>query len=134
MFLHKHPKREIGPDISGYVDEYRFTPITPSLERTLSQMVETGSFDGRDEAEELEAMGYVRDLTFYLAGSCRFEVTAKGRRYADELAAYRERRDRWAADREAERRRASWAQFAQGLTTTLFGALIGAAATLAAVR
>lgn len=105
MSVHVGSKREVGPDFSGYVDEYRFTPITPSLERTLSQMVETGSFDGHDEAEELEAMGYVRDLTFYLAGSCRFEVTAKGRRYADELAAYRERRDRWAADREAERRR-----------------------------
>ena len=133
MIMHSGSKHEIGPDYSGYVDEYRFTPITPSLERTLSQMVETGSFDGHDEAEELEAMGYVRDLTFYLAGSCRFEVTAKGRRYADELAAYRERRDRWAADREAERRRDLWVQFAQGLITTLAGAILGAAATLAAV-
>ena len=56
-----------------------------------------------------------------------------GRRYADELAAYRERRDRWAAVREAERKRDMWVQFTQGILTTLMGALIGAAATLAAV-
>ncbi|WP_343008402.1 hypothetical protein [Parolsenella catena] len=97
-------------------------------------MVETGSFDRRDEAEELEAMGYISDLTFYLAGAARFEVTSKGRRYADELASYRQRRDRWAADRESERRRDVWVQFAQGLITTTLGALIGAAATMAAVR
>lgn len=134
MSVHVGSKREVGPDFSGYVDEYRFTPLTPSLERALAQMVETGSFDRRDEAEELEAMGYIRDLTFYLAGSFRFEVTAKGRRYAEELASYRQRRDQWATDREAERRRDVWVRFAQGLITTMLGALIGAAATLAAVR
>lgn len=134
MSVHVGSNREVAPDFSGYVDEYRFTPLTPSLERALAQMVETGSFDRRDEAEELEAMGYISDLTFYLAGVARFEVTSKGRRYAEELASYRQRRDRWAADREAERRRDQWAQFAQGLITTILGALIGAAATLAAVR
>lgn len=133
MSVHVGSKREAAPDFSGYVDEYRFTPLTPALERALAQMVETGTLDGRDEAEELEALGYIRDLTFYLAGSFRFEVTAKGRRYAGELAAYRQRRDRWAADREAERRRDLWVQFAQGLITTLAGAILGAAATLAAV-
>ena len=134
MSVHVGSKREVAPDFSGYVDEYRFTPLTPSLERALAQMVETGSFDRRDEAEELEAMGYISDLTFSLAGVARFEVTSKGRRYAEELASYRQRRDRWAADREAERRRDQWVQFAQGLITTILGALIGAAATLAAVR
>ena len=79
-------------------------------------------------------MGYISDLTFYLAGAARFEVTSKGMRYADELASYRQRRDRWAADRESERRRDVWVQFAQGLITTTLGALIGAAATMAAVR
>lgn len=134
MSVHVGSKREVAPDFSGYVDEYRFTPLTPSLERALAQMVETGSFDRRDEAEELEAMGYIRDLTFYLAGVARFEVTSKGRRYAEELASYRQRRDRWAADRESERRRDQWVQFAQGLVTALVGAAIGAAATLATVR
>jgi len=134
MSVHVGSKREVAPDFSGYVDEYRFTPLTPSLERALARMVETGSFDRRDEAEELEAMGYISDLTFYLTGVARFEVTSKGRRYAEELASYRQRRDRWAADREAERRRDQWVQFAQGLITTILGALIGAAATLAAVR
>ena len=134
MSVHVGSKREVAPDFSGYVDEYRFTPLTPSLERALARMVETGSVDRRDEAEELEAMGYISDLTFYLTGVARFEVTSKGRRYAEELASYRQRRDRWAADREAERRRDQWVQFAQGLITTILGALIGAAATLAAVR
>lgn len=121
MSVHVGSKREVAPDFSGYVDEYRFTPLTPSLERALARMVETGSFDRRDEAEELEAMGYISDLTFYLAGVARFEVTSKGRRYAEELASYRRRRDRWV-------------QFAQGLVTALVGAAVGAAATLATVR
>lgn len=134
MFTHRNSKRRTGPDYSGYVDEYRFIPLTPSLERALALMVDEHEIERRDEAEELESMGYISDLTFYLGNAYGFEVTAKGRRYADELAAYRSRRDRWANDREAERRRASWVQFAQGLITTLAGALIGAAATLAAVR
>ena len=133
MAEHSDSKREIEPDYSGYVDEYRFIPLTPTLEKALARMVEKHEIESRDEAEELEGMGYIRDLTFYLGNAYSFEVTAKGKRYAGELVAYRQRRDRWAADREAERRRASWAQFAQGLITTLAGALIGAAATLAAV-
>ena len=131
--VHIFSNRGIEPDYSGYVDEYRFTPLTPALEKALATMVKTRSFDRRDEAEELERLGYIRDLTFYLAGSCRFDVTAKGSRYAEELAAYRLRRDRWAESREAERKRDLWVQFAQGLITALVGAAIGAAATLAAV-
>lgn len=48
MSVHVGSKREVAPDFSGYVDEYRFTPLTPSLERALARMVETGSFDRRD--------------------------------------------------------------------------------------
>lgn len=131
--MHFFSKRDIEPDYSGYVDEYRFIPLTPSLEETLAEMAGGGTCARRDEALELEELGYIKNLTFYLASSFSFELTARGRRYADELAAYRERRDRWAAVREAERKRDMWVQFAQGILTTLMGALIGAAATLAAV-
>lgn len=131
--MHFFSKRDIEPDYSGYVDEYRFIPLTPSLEETLAEMAGGGTCERRDEALELEELGYIKNLTFYLASSFSFELTARGRRYADELAAYRERRDRWAAVREAERKRDMWVQFAQGILTTLMGALIGAAATLAAV-
>lgn len=133
MVEHSGSKREIEPDYSGYVDEYRFIPLTPSLEKALARMVEKHEIEGRDEARELEGMGYIRDLAFYLGNAYSFELTAKGRRYAGELAAYRQRRDRWAADRDAERKRNLWVQFAQGLITTLAGAAIGAAATLVAV-
>lgn len=133
IVVHIFSKREIEPDYSGYVDEYRFIPLTPSLEETLAEMAGGGTCARRDEALELEELGYIKDLTFYLASSFSFELTARGRRYADELAAYRERRDRWAAVREAERKRDMWVQFTQGILTTLMGALIGAAATLAAV-
>lgn len=131
--VHFFSKRDIEPDYSGYVDEYRFTPLTPSLEKALAVLAGGETCARRDEALELEELGYIKDLTFYLSSSFWFELTARGRRYADELAAYRERRDRWAAGREAERRRDMWLQFAQGIFTTLVGALIGAAATLAAV-
>ncbi len=36
MSVHVGSKREVAPDFSGYVDEYRFTPLTPSLERALA--------------------------------------------------------------------------------------------------
>ena len=133
MVEHSGSKREIEPDYSGRVDEYRFMPLTPSPERALARMVGKREIEGRDEAGEPEGMGCIRGPAFRLGNACSFELTAKGKRHAGEPAAYRQRRDRWAADRDAERKGDLWAQFAQGPITTLAGAAIGAAATLAAV-
>ena len=130
--MHFFSKRDIEPDYSGYVDEYRFIPLTPSLEDALEKMVGGSLGDIRD-AVELERLGYIDGLERIIGSAVRYDVTPKGRRYAAEAEAYRDRRDRWAAGREAERKRDMWVQFAQGILTTLMGALIGAAATLAAV-
>lgn len=126
--MHIFSKREIEPDYSGYVDEYRFTPLTPSLERALAELAGGETRARRDEALELEELGYIKDLTFYLASSFSFELTARGRRYADELAAYRERRDRWAAARAEEERRRGRSTFTREAAIALLSVVAGYAA------
>lgn len=126
--MHFFSKREIEPDYSGYVDEYRFIPLTPSLEETLGEMVSEGTFSRRDEALELEELGYIRDLVFHLSSLVSFEVTARGRRYADEAAAYRDRRDRWAASRAEEARRRGRSVFIREAAIALLSAAAGSAA------
>lgn len=53
------------PDFSGYADLYGFTPLPTRLETTLAEMIDEGEFDSRENAVELEELGYVRDLVFY---------------------------------------------------------------------
>ena len=126
--MHIFSKREIEPDYSGYVDEYRFTPLTPSLERALAELAGGETRARRDEALELEELGYIKALTFSLASSFSFELTARGRRYADELAAYRERRDRWAAARAEEERRRGRSTFTREAAIALLSVVAGYAA------
>ena len=126
--MHIFSKREIEPDFSGYVDEYRFIPLTPSLEETLGEMVRDGTFSRRDEALELEELGYIRDLVFHMSTLVSFEVTARGRRYAAEAEAYRERRDRWAAARAEEERRRGRSVFMREAAIALLSAAAGSAA------
>lgn len=52
--MHIFSKREIEPDYSGYVDEYRFIPLTPSLEDALEKMVGGSLGDIRDAVEPYE--------------------------------------------------------------------------------
>lgn len=132
VVVHIFSKRDIEPDYSGYVDEYRFIPLTPSLEETLGEMVSDGTFSRRDEALELEELGYIRDLVFHLSSLVSFEVTARGRRYADEAAAYRDRRDRWAASRAEEERRRGRSVFMREAAIALLSAAAGSAAMLLA--
>lgn len=126
--MHIFSKREIEPDFSGYVDEYRFIPLTPSLEETLGEMVRDGTFSRRDEALELEELGYIRDLVFHMSTLVSFEVTARGRRYAAEAEAYRDRRDRWGAARAEEERRRGRSVFLRDAAIALLSAAAGSVA------
>lgn len=128
VVVHFFSKRDVEPDYSGYVDEYRFIPLTPSLEETLGEMVSEGTFSRRDEALELEELGYIRNLVFHLSTLVSFEVTARGRRYAAEAEAYRERRDRWAAARAEEERRRGRSVFMREAAIALLSAAAGSAA------
>ena len=123
--MHIFSKREIEPDYSGYVDEYRFIPLTPSLEEALGEMVRNRTFTRRDEALELEELGYIRDLMFNTSTACTFRIAAKGRRYAAEAEAYRERRDRWAAARAEDERRRGRSVFMREAAIALLSVVAG---------
>ena len=77
--MHFFSKRDIEPDYSGYVDEYRFIPLTPSLEDALGKMVGGSLGDIRD-AVELERLGYIDGLERIIGSAVRYDVTPKGRR------------------------------------------------------
>ncbi len=126
--MHFFSKREIEPDYSGYVDEYRFIPLTPSLEEALGEMVRNRTFTRRDEALELEELGYIRDLMFNTSTACTFRIAAKGRRYTAEAEAYRERRDRWAAARAEDERRRGRSVFMREAAIALLSVVAGFAA------
>lgn len=127
--MHFFSKRDIEPDYSGYVDEYRFIPLTPSLEDALEKMVGGSLGDIRD-AVELERLGYIDGLERIIGSAVRYDVTPKGRRYADEAAAYRERRDRWAATRAEEERRRGRSVFMREAAIALLSVVAGYAAAL----
>ena len=146
MFGHGTPKRDYEPDLSGYVDEYRFVPLTPELEDALSQIVEkvdemcgdTPRCDvtltirhGDYECRELADLGYLSELTTYINGDTIASLTPKGSRYGSEKAAYVERRDRWVASRRRDRSRQQWYQlgmtflgFVGGVMTALLTGLL----------
>lgn len=126
--MHFFSKREIEPDYSGYVDEYRFIPLTPSLEEALGEMVRNRTFTRRDEALELEELGYIRDLMFNTSTACTFRIAAKGRRYAAEAEACGERRDRWAAARAEDERRRGRSVFMREAAIALLSVVAGFAA------
>lgn len=125
--MHLFSKRDIEPDYSGYVDEYRFIPLTPSLEDALEKMVGGSLGDIRD-AVELERLGYIDGLERIIGSAVRYDVTPKGRRYADEAAAYRERRDRWVAARAEEERRRGRSVFMREAAIALLSVVAGFAA------
>ena len=106
-------------DFSGYVDEYGFMPLTPSLETALtdalSSMEDAGNgspvtsltfIEGQmiDEMTELARLGYLDQPSKYLDGRAAFRVTSKGARYMVEKHDYIKRKDAWAAARRHERR------------------------------
>lgn len=128
VVVHIFSKRDIEPDYSGYVDEYRFIPLTPSLEETLAEMVSKRTFSRKDEALELEELGYIRDLMFHTSTACTFRIAAKGRCYAAEAEAYRERRDRWAAARAEDERRRGRSVFMREAAIALLSVVAGFAA------
>ena len=128
--VHFFSKRDIEPDYSGYVDEYRFIPLTPSLEDALEKMVGGSLGDIRD-AVELERLGYIDGLERIIGSAVRYDVTPKGRRYADEAAAYRERRDRWVAARSEEAAAAERSRFARDAAIAIVSAVLGAVASMA---
>lgn len=65
VVLHIENPFKKEPDFSGYSDPYGFAPLSPGLEATLEKMVSGDGFDSEDDANELERLGYISDLTFY---------------------------------------------------------------------
>lgn len=148
MLGHDTPNQDYEPDLSGYVDEYRFVPLTPELEDALTQIVE--KVDGaRGNAPRTEAPFYVPaggdecreliDLGYLVASGSRtngaelVSLAPKGARYGSEKVAYVERRDRWVASRRRDRRRQLIFQlgiallsFVGGIMCTLLGSLLQA--------
>lgn len=125
VVLHiKNPfKKE--PDFSGYSDPYGFAPLPPCLEATLAKMVDDGGFDSEDDANELERLGYVSDLTFYFRQYAKWEITPKGKSYASDKAEYIERREAWAKQRRQDER----GQFAREILIAAISATIGSIVT-----
>ena len=148
MLGHDTPNQDYEPDLSGYVDEYRFVPLTPELEDALSRLVERVDDargdtprsemrfhvkSGDDECRELAGLGYLSELTAYVNGDILASITPRGSRYESEKAAYVERRDRWVASRRRDRRRQLIFQlgiallsFVGGIMCTLLGSLLQA--------
>lgn len=123
-------------DFSGYVDEYGFMPLTPSLEAALSDVVESISrssagkpmttlvFKERgetDELLELARLGYLDQPSKYLDGDAAFRITAKGARYAKEKESYLRRRRVWGEARRREHREDLLFQMAISLLSFLGG-------------
>ncbi len=125
VVLHIENPFKKEPDFSGYSDPYGFAPLPPGLEATLAKMVDDGGFDSEDDANELERLGYVSDLTFYFRQYARWEITPKGKSYASDKAAYLERREAWARQRRQHER----GQFAREILIAVIGAVIGSIVT-----
>lgn len=104
VVLHIENPFKKEPDFSGYSDPYGFAPLPPGLEATLAKMVDDDGFDSEDDANELERLGYVSDLTFYFRQYAKWEITPKGKSYASDKAAYLERREAWARQRRQDER------------------------------
>lgn len=125
VVLHIENPFKKEPDFSGYSDPYGFAPLPPGLEATLAKMVDDGGFDSEDDANELERLGYISDLTFYFRQYARWEITPKGKSYASDKAAYLERREAWARQRRQDER----GQFAREILIAVVGAVIGSIVT-----
>lgn len=125
VVLHIENPFKNEPDFSGYSDPYGFAPLPPGLEATLAKMVDGGGFDSEDDANELERLGYVSDLTFYFRQYARWEITPKGKSYASDKAAYLERREAWARQRRQDER----GRFVREILIAVIGAAIGSIVT-----
>lgn len=125
VVLHIENPFKKEPDFSGYSDPYGFAPLPPGLEATLAKMVDGGGFDSEDDANELERLGYISDLTFYFRQYTRWEITPKGKSYASDKAEYLERREAWARQQRQHER----GQFAREILIAVVGAVIGSIVT-----
>lgn len=125
VVLHIENPFKKEPDFSGYSDPYGFAPLPPGLEATLAKMVDGGGFDSGDDANELERLGYISDLTFYFRQYARWEITPKGKSYASDKAEYLERREAWARQQRQHER----GQFAREILIAVVGAVIGSIVT-----
>lgn len=125
VVLHIENPFKKEPDFSGYSDPYGFAPLPPGLEATLAKMVDDGGFDSEDDANELERLGYVSDLTFYFRQYAKWEITPKGKSYASDKAAYLERREAWARQRRQDER----GRFIREILIAAIGAAIGSIVT-----
>lgn len=123
-------------DFSGYVDEYRFIPLTPSLEVALEGVVEylndssrgkpiTQMFftqrDNLDDIKELCRTGHIEQARTYADGGGSFRLTSKGARYSEEKSAYLSRRDAWARMKRSEARRGALLQVGIALLSFIGG-------------
>lgn len=124
VVLHIENPFKKEPDFSGYSDPYGFAPLPPGLEATLAKMVDDG-FDSEDDANELERLGYISDLTFYFRQYARWEITPKGKSYASDKAAYLERREAWARQRRQDER----GRFIREILIAAIGAAVGSIVT-----
>lgn len=139
-----HSDRLDDFDYSRYVDEYRFIPLTPELERILADAVSRAENEyslhvpyeltvsakaGSPEFEELARRGYLAGLVRNIDGSVSAHLTPMALRYAGEREAYEGRREAWR--RTVERDERSRRRFEMGVA--LGAALIGAIASLAGV-
>lgn len=125
VVLHIENPFKKEPDFSGYSDPYGFAPLPPGLEATLAKMVDGGGFDSEDDANELERLGYVSDLTFYFRQYAKWEITPKGKSYASDKAAYLERREAWARQRRQDER----GRFIREILIAAIGAAVGSIVT-----
>lgn len=110
------------PDFSGYSDPYGFAPLPPGLEATLEKMASGDGFDSEDDANELERLGYISDLTFYFRQYARWEITPKGKSYASDKTEYEKRRDAWAKRQKQDER----GKLVRDLLMASVGAIVGA--------
>ena len=130
VVLHiENPFKE-EPDFSGYADPYSFAPLPPGLEATLAKMVDDGGFDSKDDANELERLGYISDLTFYFRQYARWEITPKGKSYASDKAEYLKRREAWARRQRQHERD----QFVREILIAVISATVGSIVTQLIVR
>lgn len=123
-------------DFSGYVDEYRFVPLTPSLEKVLVDAVkglgdpkgvvpmtsrEIRTIDKVAEMCELARLGYLDGPLGYSGKRTVFTATSKGLRYSEEKNAYLSRKDAWARMKRSEARNGALLQVGIALLSFLGG-------------
>ena len=118
---HKGTSEDYEPDYSGFVDEYRFIPLTPSLADALDDITSGVPKDGNGMpdtdvgfrvtakgvpmVDELATKGYLTGVTRYIDGGVKAKVSSAGARYAEEYRDYLSRRNKWAHDREIDRKK-----------------------------